>query len=261
MSFILIRQVWQLALTPTQQHVLMAMADYADDDGLNCYPSQPRLAWKTGLSESTVVRRIDELVAMGILKVVRAATNKAPAHYQLCLDMGKMKPPYAYDDESRDSSVTPPSHSRDSSETSRDGLGCQRDTSRDVSVKARDVTLTPDPIINLSYNQPGNEIGPFPEKAKTEKAKAETATAQKWAACVQELGVEHRTMAQWLQGSELLPTAAVCDGKPLYRLLVVNPRAVDWLRVQGGRAIRRAIGSMIGAPVELEFVTDLGVSQ
>jgi hypothetical protein len=255
MSYKLIKEVWRLALTPTQQQVLMAMADYADDDGRNCFPSQPRLAWKTGLSESTVLRTIDKLIAMSILQVLRPATNKAPARYQICLDMGAIKEPFSQDNvDFRDSTVLPQSESRDVTVLPQDGLGWQRDTSRDSTVTARDSTVLPDPIINQSYNQPANEIEPFPEKAP-ELTAAER--AQKWSLCVEELGAQFKTMAEWLQGSELLPTGRRQDDKPVYQVLVVDPHHVEWIRERAGRNIRWRLSSILGQPVDIEIIAEL----
>lgn len=51
--------------------VLLAIADEADDDGTNAYPSQRRIADKALVSQSTVRRSIESLEAMGELGVVR----------------------------------------------------------------------------------------------------------------------------------------------------------------------------------------------
>lgn len=256
MSFILIREVWRLKLKPIEQHVLMAMADYADDDGRNCFPSQPRLAWKTGYSERTVTRTIDILIAMGILQVLRPATNKAPARYQICLDVGSIKEPYGKENEDfRDVTLSSQSQSRDDSVTPQDGLGCQRDTSRDDCVSTRDDTQSSDPIINLSSNQPGkNEIGLLPKKAP-ELTAAET--AQKWSLCVEEVGAQQKTMGEWLQGSELLATHRMKDGKRIYQVLVVDPRHVEWIRDRAGRNIRWRLSTILGSPVDIEIISEL----
>lgn len=51
--------------------VLLAIADEADDDGTNAYPSQDRIAHKTRLSRSTVKRCVASLEAAGELLVTR----------------------------------------------------------------------------------------------------------------------------------------------------------------------------------------------
>lgn len=248
MSFELIKQVWQLDLTPTQQHVLMAMADYADDDGRNCFPSHRRLAWKTGYTTKTIANMINGFIESGLVVVLRLGTNKQPPRYQICLDMGTIKAPYAIEkDEIGGEPVSP-----------QDDLGRTSFTSGGERLSAGGERRSPDPIINQSYNQPGNEIGSFPETAP-EKSKAETAaeTAQTWATCLQELG-SHRAMGQWLQGSELLPPRSMRDGKPVYRLLIVNPGHVDWLRKQAGHSICSSLRGVLGRPVAIDIVAELG---
>jgi hypothetical protein len=249
MSFILMADVWRLELTPTQQHVLMAMADYADDDGRNCFPSHRRLAWKTGYTTKTIANMINGFIESGLIVVLRLGTNKQPPRYQLCLDMGAIKAPYGGEkDEIGGEPVSP-----------QDGLGRTTFASGGERRSAWGERRSPDPIINQSTNQPGNEIGPLPEKA-TEKVPepTEAETAQKWAQCREELGVGHRMMGAWLQGSELLPPAGrMQDGKPLYRLLVVNPGSAQWLRHQADHAIRATLRGVLGRPVAFEIISEL----
>jgi Helix-turn-helix domain len=259
MSFKLIAEVWRLQLTATQQHVLMAMADYADDDGRNCFPSQPRLAWKTGFTTKTIQRTIPELIAIGVVKMLRPATNKAPPRYQLCLDMGEIKAPFhsEYDD-SRVDKLSSQEESRVDNLSTHDDLGGHCDCSRVDIVSARVDTMSTDPIINLSTNQPGNKMIPLPETTTEKRPKLTAAeTAQKWAACIAEMAVNHKTMAEWLQGSELIATGAVQDGKPLYQVLVVNPRHVEWIKERAGRNLRWQISSMLRMPVAVDIIGEL----
>jgi hypothetical protein len=259
MSYRLITQVWQLKLKPVDQQVLMALADYADDDGCRCFPSQPRLAWKTGLSESTIIRTLDKLIAIGIIKVVRPATNKTPAHYQIEIDKGEMKAPFESDNvDFRGVTVPPQDQSRDSSVTPQDSLGWHSDTSRDSTVTARDSSVTPDPIINQSFNKSDNGNGPFPETA-TEKGNGPDAeTARIWALLRPELCVGRSFVDACLQGSELMATATILDGKPLYRLLVVKPDNLDWLRTQIAGQISSRLRVILKKRISLEIVAELG---
>ena len=48
MSIKIMSQVWELDINHSEMIVLLAMADHADDDGQNCYPSNAYLAWKPG---------------------------------------------------------------------------------------------------------------------------------------------------------------------------------------------------------------------
>lgn len=55
-------------LGPTERLVMLALADYADDNG-RCYPSNARLCERTGLSERAVRTNIRALEANGFLTV------------------------------------------------------------------------------------------------------------------------------------------------------------------------------------------------
>lgn len=94
MSFKLLSQVWGKELGRAEQTILLAMADYADDDGRNCYPSYERLAWKTGYSSRQVGRIIKDLLAQGVLVITKPATQHRPPVYWIRLDAAKDKPPY-----------------------------------------------------------------------------------------------------------------------------------------------------------------------
>ncbi len=50
------------------QSILLAMADYADDEGRNCYPSYARLAWKTGYSTRQVEKALAELAVANVIR-------------------------------------------------------------------------------------------------------------------------------------------------------------------------------------------------
>lgn len=67
MSIKLMSQVWDLDLPHNQLWVLMALADYADDDGY-CWPSMTRLAHKTGYSDRQIRRVISDLKEHGIVE-------------------------------------------------------------------------------------------------------------------------------------------------------------------------------------------------
>ena len=65
-------EVFKLDLPSTDKFVLVAMADYAQDDGTRCYPSVAALARKTSLCERSVqyaLRRLELaklLIAQGV---------------------------------------------------------------------------------------------------------------------------------------------------------------------------------------------------
>lgn len=82
MSYALQRAVWQNGPTERNQfNVLQALADYADDDGGNVFPSIPTLAEKCRMSSSTVIRALDGLVSGGW--VTRKRRKNAVNTYQI----------------------------------------------------------------------------------------------------------------------------------------------------------------------------------
>ncbi len=61
--------VWDMALPPSEKLVLLAMADWARDDG-RCWPSIKMLADKSGVSERTVQRMLREAEKAGLIERV-----------------------------------------------------------------------------------------------------------------------------------------------------------------------------------------------
>ncbi|MFF0904033.1 helix-turn-helix domain-containing protein [Kocuria sp. CPCC 205316] len=66
---------WHSESTGNSRLVLLAIADEADDDGRNAYPSMRRLAEKVNCNKDTVSECIKRLEAMGELEVKRPAKN------------------------------------------------------------------------------------------------------------------------------------------------------------------------------------------
>lgn len=54
-------------LEPTSRHVLLTLANYADPEGNDIYPSLGTLGADTGLSEATLRRHIKHLIRCGLL--------------------------------------------------------------------------------------------------------------------------------------------------------------------------------------------------
>lgn len=73
-------QVWELDLPQNEKFVLLAFADFADDDG-RCYPSIRRIAWKTGYDARQIKRLLSNLRSKGLLRVHRNALPNFPVVY------------------------------------------------------------------------------------------------------------------------------------------------------------------------------------
>lgn len=85
-------QAWDLDLPASKLLVLLAMADHADHNGNNVYPSVELIAWKTGYSESQARRIMKSLVKDEILSAqLRPGRTTL---YSLHLDKGKLKEPF-----------------------------------------------------------------------------------------------------------------------------------------------------------------------
>lgn len=105
MSWKISGQVWEIELPANKLIVLLAMADHADHEGNNVYPSVGLIAWKTGYSERQAQRIIKALVADGLL-----VENKRPGQttlYSINLSKGTPKDKYKPADNKGRQNVTP----------------------------------------------------------------------------------------------------------------------------------------------------------
>jgi len=59
--------VWSLDVPMTEAHLLLALADHADDDGNNVFPTVGYLAWKTNLTERGVRKMMARFRDRGVL--------------------------------------------------------------------------------------------------------------------------------------------------------------------------------------------------
>lgn len=72
-------------LSAAQKAVLVALADHADDEGRDVFPSVELLTFKTSCGERTVRRALKDLREMGLIHVVREATYHLTTEYRLDL--------------------------------------------------------------------------------------------------------------------------------------------------------------------------------
>ena len=89
--------LWAMKDAPTADAqefaVLVTMAESADDDGCNAYQSTRTLAKRTKLSERTVQRRIDDMLARGLLALgnqryaplLTIPEHLRPVNYDVCI--------------------------------------------------------------------------------------------------------------------------------------------------------------------------------
>lgn len=88
MSVHIVSQVWSLSLPPVQKLVLLKMADCANDEGGNAFPSVARVAAECGVSDRTVQRTLRELEAAGYIAVSRREADHRPRCYAVKIERG-----------------------------------------------------------------------------------------------------------------------------------------------------------------------------
>ena len=125
MSNTLQKAVWEYGPDdPTQHHVLLALANYANDDGGSVFPSLETIAARCRISRRTAARAMKMLAADGWI----TATRRGPTSNIYTIQVAKLSPSsvtVAQQEPERSANLTPKK--------------CQIDTSRSAK-------LTPDPI-------------------------------------------------------------------------------------------------------------------
>lgn len=86
MSITLMAAAWRLNLPATRKLALLALADWANDEGGSLYPSVSAVAERCSVSRRTAQRLLHDLVATGWLEVIGNEHGGRPGmtrHYQL----------------------------------------------------------------------------------------------------------------------------------------------------------------------------------
>lgn len=118
-------------LSPGEMLVALVLADHANPEGGNAYPSIPRIAAMTRLTQRSVIRSLQRLVALGVIAVTHEATNRRPTVY-------------GFRAFSRGDKLSPPNHARGDI---CDTLGVTFDP-------ARGDMVSPEPLVNRQENRP-----------------------------------------------------------------------------------------------------------
>jgi hypothetical protein len=129
------------------RHVLLCLANYADNNGKAAFPSTATLVEDTGMSESTIRRKLDQLEQAGLIvkgnQAVVAAYIARGDRRPVCYDMSMKK---------RGVAVT----GRDSRGVTEMVTGCQPESNGVSNEGSRGVTVTPNPsltVLEPSLNQ------------------------------------------------------------------------------------------------------------
>lgn len=98
MSIRLMAHVWTRQLSHGEQSVLLAMADHANDDGGDCFPSMAYLAWKTDYTKRQVQNIVHAMVKKRFLLVVahEQGGRGLATEYQIDLNAIPEKAAYTY---------------------------------------------------------------------------------------------------------------------------------------------------------------------
>lgn len=93
MSIRLMAEVWRTDLATVEKMVLLVIADHANDEGTQSYPSQATIAKKASISIRTVQRAVNTLCAQGYLRMFKHSGGSAncredrrPHLYQINLE-------------------------------------------------------------------------------------------------------------------------------------------------------------------------------
>jgi hypothetical protein len=73
----LMSDVWRTDLPTVEKMVLLVIADHANDEGTQSYPSQATMAAKASISIRTVQRAVNNLVGQGYIRMFKGAGGSA----------------------------------------------------------------------------------------------------------------------------------------------------------------------------------------
>ncbi len=85
---------WDIKLRPALREVYMAMADHADHNGRNIFPSLGLLAWKMDVDVRTVRRLIRELETTGIVVLDKKGNGRATNSWHIDISKAIFKEPF-----------------------------------------------------------------------------------------------------------------------------------------------------------------------
>lgn len=163
------------------RHVLLCLANYADKDGKNAFPSVASLSEDTGLSERTIRYKLDDLLDAGMIRLGNQAIaaayidrhDRRPTVYDLAMNRG---------------AAAAPGCERGANE---DATGCKSQQNGVQMTTERGAAAAPNPSFNrhLSVSKPKEQGARAPRKS-AKPAKFDPLTARP-------AGVTEKTWADW----------------------------------------------------------------
>lgn len=96
MSIRLMSEVWRTDLPTTEKMVLLVIADHANDEGTESWPSQATIAKKASISIRTVQRAVNALVRAGYLRMEKHAGGSASCRedrrpHRYTINLGRLR--------------------------------------------------------------------------------------------------------------------------------------------------------------------------
>lgn len=159
MSIKLMSEVWTLEVSRSEQTILLALADWADDSGQSVRPSVALLAWKTDFSERAIQSWLKKFRTSKALIVVRKASQHRPTEYRLDLSVLPKKTPYI---QSRGAEIAPlvsaeSEKIRGEESAPLNNPEVQTDPSRGAESDVRgEAAAAPNPSVEPSISDPSN---------------------------------------------------------------------------------------------------------
>ena len=132
MSISLMTMARKTALSTNSKFALMALADWADDNGANCYPSVYELSEYLTCSERTVQRLLRELEVDGWIAVIGHANGGATSR-RYCLNVPRMAAESQVEGERREAEKERRRRERKNSDNNPFLEGCQSVTPVNLS--------------------------------------------------------------------------------------------------------------------------------
>lgn len=134
--------VWESALAPVDKLAMLALADWADDDGGSIYPAMSTAAKKASLGLRTLQRVVQRQLGNGVLVREAPAVHHRPARYRIDLDVLRGAAPTPV-------SLTPVAPTPVADDVIPPVRGAAQ--------ARRGAALTPNPSVSVSKKQPSGE--------------------------------------------------------------------------------------------------------
>lgn len=157
MSIALMTKAWKVGgISATKKLVLLALCDWANDEGGSLHPSMTRIAQRAGCSERQAQRVVHELIAEGFLTVIGNEFGGKPGQSrQYQLNVEKL--------ETGDTDVTGVNLSRVTNKAKTGDICDTRRVTFEAETGDTDVTLTTiEPSIEPSRNHQGRRVRATP---------------------------------------------------------------------------------------------------